>query len=69
MSFNGKVDNVTYDIKDMPTVNINGVSYFIGAFYNFNHNIKVGDSLVKIKGDYKFKLIKKSSGEIFYYSQ
>ena len=53
----------------MPAINLDGVLYFIGAYCNFNRNIEIGASLIKIPGDYKIKLIKRSSGDIFYYSQ
>lgn len=69
MEFNGIVEFVTYDIKEMPTVTIKDHDYFIGAFYNFNKNIEVGDSLIKKRGQYYFKLIKKSSGESKIYDQ
>src|SRR6476659_5427609 len=69
MEFNGKIEYVVYDIKEMPTVTIKGNDYFIGGLYNFNHNLEIGDSLIKKKGDYDFKLIKKSSGKIKWYNQ
>jgi hypothetical protein len=69
MDFAGKVEGVGYDIKGYPTVTIKGDDYYIGAFYNFNNKIETGDSMIKVKGQYVFKLIKKNSVDTLYFSQ
>jgi hypothetical protein len=69
MEFTGKVESVGYDIKGYPTLTIKGDNYFIGAFYNFDNKIETGDSMIKVKGQYIFKLIKKNSVDTLYFTQ
>ena len=63
MEFSGTVLDVNYDIKNMPTVNIDGARFFIGAYYNFDGQIEKGDSLIKKKNQYVFELVKKKTGK------
>jgi hypothetical protein len=69
MEFAGKVESVGYNGQGYPTVTIKGDDYFIGAFYNFKNEIKPGDSLIKVKGQYIFKLIKENSTDTLYFTQ
>jgi len=57
-SFKGVVDSVSYDIKGIPTVIINKKTFYLSAGYNFDHQIKKEDSLVKQKGSTTYILIK-----------
>ena len=59
-SFNGVVQQVSYDEKGIPTVTIKGVEYQLG-YNDWGRNkdtIEVGDSMIKRKGDTHIKLIK-----------
>jgi len=60
-SFSGTVERVDYDIKEFPTITIGDSSYYIGAGYNTNHQIEVGDSVIKKRGSDIYKLIKRGS--------
>lgn len=60
----GVVDRITYDVKGLPYVDVNGTQYYLGGPWNFEHKIEEGDSIIKRKGDMSIKLIKKNTGEI-----
>jgi len=60
--FNGTIENVIYDEKDIPTVTVDGEQYSLGVGYDFQHKIQQGDSMIKSKGSRVYKLIKKGSG-------
>ncbi|SHG42548.1 hypothetical protein [Pedobacter caeni] len=62
--FRGTVENVLYDIKGIPNVMVQGKEYYLNNFYNFDHKIERGDSLVKYKGSTIYKLVKKDSGTV-----
>lgn len=63
--FNGNVDTVEYDVKGTPTVKIRGREYCLGDNdWLINHQIQQGDSLIKIKGQMTFKIIKKETGKV-----
>ena len=62
--FSGTIDNVSYDLKDYPTIIINGKSYYIGGCYDTEHQIEVGDSIIKKKGSEVYKLIKHKSNNV-----
>jgi hypothetical protein len=62
--FNGRVENVSYDEKGIPTVTIGGKNYYLNTDYNFKHEIDQGDSIVKYKDARLYRLIKKGSGKV-----
>jgi hypothetical protein len=63
VEFAGPVERVDYDIKQFPTIMIANKSYYIGSGYNTDHQIEVGDSVIKKKGAYVYKLIKHGSNK------
>lgn len=58
VEFSGQVERIDYDIKQFPTIQIHNVSYSIDAGYYTDHQIEVGDSVIKVRGSYVYKLIK-----------
>jgi hypothetical protein len=48
--FAGSVKHIEYDIKQSPTITIGDSSYYIGSGYNTDHQIEVGDSMIKKVG-------------------
>lgn len=58
VEFAGEVERVEYDIKQFPTIQIHNVSYSIDAGYYTDHQIEVGDSVIRVRGSYVYKLIK-----------
>ena len=62
-SFNGFVQNVTYNIKGTPTITINGKDYFLNApvwqFYPLK--IEKGDRMIKKSGEMDLFIIKQRS--------
>jgi hypothetical protein len=66
--FNGKVENVNYDDKGKPTVLIDGKEYdLLVNFWNFNHKIQKGDSLIKQKNTMVIKLVKQETGDVIFF--
>lgn len=59
INFAGKVERIQYDIKQFPTIAVNGSTYYIG--YNTDNQIEVGDSLIKRKGSDVYILIKEKT--------
>jgi hypothetical protein len=57
--FNGVVEAIRYDVKDIPYVTIGGLTYYLSYSWNFEHLIEKGDSLQKKEGEMIVKLIKK----------
>jgi hypothetical protein len=57
-AFSGVIQLVTYDTKGIPTIVINGVKIYVGASYNWNNQIEVGDYIEKKKGQMLYKIIK-----------
>lgn len=62
--FSGTVENVLYDVKGIPSVTVHGKEYYLNNFYNFDHQIERGDSLVKYKGATIYRLVKKDNGRV-----
>ncbi|XHR97246.1 hypothetical protein ACFJIV_11680 [Mucilaginibacter sp. UC70_90] len=58
--FSGPVQSVSYDAKQFPTITIRNFEYYIGAGYETNHQIEVGDSIIKKRGSFTYKLIKRT---------
>jgi hypothetical protein len=59
--FNGKVENVSYSVKGEPTIKVNGKSYDLPVnFWNFNHQIEMQDSLIKLKNSMIVTIVKKN---------
>jgi len=59
--FKGRVDSVSYDVKGEPTIKVNGKKYDLPVnFWDFNHQIDVGDSLVKVKNSMVVRILKKN---------
>jgi len=62
--FDGKADTVIYSDKGEPTITIHGTKYDLSVnFWDFNHQIQVGDSLVKKRNSLQVKILK-SDGTI-----
>src|ERR1700744_5492887 len=62
--FDGKADTVIYSHKGEPTITIHGTKYDLSVnFWDFNHQIQVGDSLVKKRNSLQVKIFK-SDGTI-----
>jgi len=61
MSFNGVIEKVYYQKpKEIPTITIKGIEYsWGGPTYPDNDTIRAGDSAVKVKGSFDFKLIRR----------
>jgi len=59
--FNGRVDSVTYSVKDEPTIKVNGKEFDLPVnFWDFRHQIEKGDSIVKLKNSMAVEIVKKS---------
>ncbi|MGY3214527.1 hypothetical protein [Mucilaginibacter sp. HD30] len=69
MDFAGTVDRVEYDIKQFPTITLKGKIYYIGSGYNTDHQIEIGDSLIKKKGSMVYKLIKHNTGSVILFKR
>lgn len=66
--FSGKVEKVSYSVKGEPTVLINGKGFDLPVnFWNFNHKIQKGDSLIKQKNSMVIKLVKQKTGEVIFF--
>lgn len=62
-TFSGKIEKMTFDIKNIPTLTINGVEYYLTTVGNgFKQEVMVGDFLVKIKNQSYYKVIKQGTG-------
>lgn len=64
LEFAGKVTYIYYDVKQFPTITIDSNDYYIGAGYHTDHQIEVGDSVIKRRSSGIYKLIKRKSGRI-----
>jgi hypothetical protein len=62
--FTGSITSIEYDIKQYPTVTVGDSSYYIGSGYNTDHQIELGDSMIKNRGSEVYKLIKHGSKKI-----
>ena len=63
--FNGRIDSVSYDNKGIPTIVIHKVKYnLLANFWNFEHELQVGDSLIKEKNSLEVKIFKKNGAVI-----
>jgi hypothetical protein len=59
--FNGRVDSVSYSVKDEPTIKVNGKEFDLPVnFWDFNHQIEIGDSIVKVKNSMVVEIVKKN---------
>lgn len=64
LNFKGVVQKIRYsDNKRTPTVTVNNEDYFLSTNIDFKHQIQIGDTLSKKKGEVVFKLTKKDSGK------
>ncbi len=64
-SFSGRVDSVSYDVKGIPYVHVNGQFYYLDDGYNFDHLVEKGDTMIKHKGSVVYKLIKHANKKVF----
>jgi hypothetical protein len=63
--FKGKVENIYYDIKGIPSVTINQKSYYLSYIdWKFDHQIEKGDSLEKKASSFTIKLTKSDTGNV-----
>lgn len=69
LAFAGKVKGIEYDIKQYPTITIGDSTYYIGSGYNTDHQIKIGDSVVKRKGSDIYILIKSKTHQIIKFTK
>ena len=65
-NFSGRVTSIYYDIKQFPTVVVGDSAYYIGAGYDTDHQISVGDSIFKKNGSNTYKVIKPNGKVIFF---
>lgn len=64
LSFRGIVQKVEYSQnKGTPTITVKNIDYFLSTHIDFKHQIEMGDSISKKKGEVVFKLTKKGSGK------
>lgn len=66
--FDNIVQNVSYDVKGIPTITIEKQDYYLSDGYNFNYKIEKGDSLKKRKGSNIYILIKDHTGEKLHFT-
>lgn len=60
IEFNGKVQNVRYDVKGFPYVTIKDKEFYLGVNTNFEYLIEKGDSVTKRKANSEIILIKQN---------
>jgi hypothetical protein len=67
--FCGIIEYVDYDVKGIPTVAVNGISYYLDLNYNIRDSLEKGDSLIKYSDQSFYKLIKHNTGKIYFIYQ
>jgi len=63
IEFAGSIERVEYDLEQYPTITIGNMNYYIGAGYHTDHQIEVGDSIIKKRGSDVYKLMKRRSNK------
>ncbi|OCX54697.1 hypothetical protein BEL04_10760 [Mucilaginibacter sp. PPCGB 2223] len=69
INFAGKVESIWYDIKQFPTITVNDSTYYIGSGYDTDHQIDIGDSVIKRKGSDIYILIKHKTHKIIKFTR
>ncbi|WCT11663.1 hypothetical protein [Mucilaginibacter jinjuensis] len=64
LEFAGRVERIEYNIKQFPTVTVGDSAYHIGSGYNTDHQIGIGDSIIKRKGSEVYTLIKYNTNKV-----
>ncbi len=64
--FNGRIDNIRWDMKGFPTLTVNNRCYYLGN-WNFNHSLSLRDSIIKKKNEMEIKVIQSETGIIKVY--
>ena len=67
--FKGVVEKIHYNIQEYPTITLNGKKYDLTHMkWHRNFMIHVGDTIIKIKGDPRIKLIKPNTRDTIYFN-
>lgn len=67
--FKGIVEKIHYDIHQHPTITLNGKEYDLSNMkWHRDFMIHVGDTIIKIKGDLRIKLLKQNSRDTIYFN-
>ena len=68
--FSGIIEKISIDSKGYPNILVNGKSYNLGGTgLFFCKKVEKGDSIIKEKDSFLYKLIKKNTNEIILSSQ
>lgn len=62
LEFNGIVESVNYDVKGIPSINVENKVYYLSGYWGFDYKIEIGDSIFKMKDEMVIKLVKKRTG-------
>lgn len=65
--FNGIIESITFDVKQIPTIVISNEKYYLSPLRSFKENVQVGDSAIKKSGTMEFIIIKKTNGKVYNY--
>lgn len=65
--FQGRIENIYFDVKMIPTIVVNKKPYYLLSFRHFKEDVEVGDLAIKKSGERNLKIIKKSNGRILNY--
>jgi hypothetical protein len=68
-AFAGKVKRIEYDIKQYPAITVGDSTYYIGSGYDTDHQIEIGDSIIKRKGADFYILIKYKTHKIIKFTK
>ena len=69
IEFAGRVERIEYNIKQFPTITVGDSTYHIGSGYDTDHQIEIGDSVIKRKGSEVYKLIKQKTYKIIEFTK
>ena len=56
--FSGVIEKIRYDVKMIPYLTVHGETYYLSPLGDFDKKVKVGDSVIKLSGEFKMKVIK-----------
>ena len=65
VGFNGKIEKLVYDEKNIATVTVKGISYHLTPLRKeFKAQVRIGDVIKKAKGASTYTILKENSSEI-----
>ena len=67
-AFEGRIQNIYYDKKMIPTLIVSGKSYYLTPLRNFQTDVEIGDLAIKKRGDKVLRIIKPSDGKVLEYN-